>query len=430
MEAAVKYLLGYLNQVTDDPEHTELDMQALPEGFRELGEGLSRFAGRVRETMVLAEAIAQGNLDVPLPKPDNEIAAPLKSLHAALKHLTWQTQQVAKGDYQQRVDFMGDFSKAFNEMTWQLARRRTALLKELDHRRRENRSLLQNKSLYEQLVGQLEQLVVVADAGTGEWLFVSRETEEISANGAAMEKFCRWVTEHIKDSGSHGAVRTEELELTMDGTARNYSVSFHAMRWAERTAVAFVLTDISRETESMKSLQNMVNHDPLTQRYNRRYGMQLLSEWLAQAKSFVLGFVDIDNLKGVNDQFGHIEGDRYIILVSDILSEFSTDAVICRIGGDEFMLLAQNWSFEDAKARMEQLKLSMAAYNDVSEVCYDHSISYGLIPVGADNILDASDLLRMADERMYLYKRAYKREMRMKQDWEKELLAGENSIRE
>lgn len=430
MEAAVKCLLDYLNQVTDDPEHAKLDVQALPEGFRALGEGLSRFTGQVWETMVLAEAIAQGNLEVSLPKPENEIAAPLKSLHATLKHLTWQTQQVAKGDYQQRVDFMGDFSKAFNEMTWQLARRRTALLKELDHRRRENRSLIQNKSLYEQLVGQLEQWVVVADAGTGEWLFVSREAEEISANEAAIEKFRCWVAEHIKNSDSSGAVRTEELELTANGASRNYSVSFHTMRWAERTAVAFVLTDISRETESMKSLQDMVNHDPLTQRYNRRYGMQLLSEWLAQAKSFVLGFVDIDNLKGVNDQFGHIEGDRYIIQVSDILSEFSADAVICRIGGDEFMLLAQNWSFEDARVRMEQLKLSMAAYNGVSEPYYDHSISYGLIPVGADNILDASDLLRTADERMYLYKRAYKREMRIKHEREKELLAGEHSTRE
>ena len=64
-----------------------------------------------------------GNFDCALPSPDNEIAASLKSLHASLKHLTWQAQQVAKGDYNQRVDFMGDFSIAFNNMIEQLNQR-------------------------------------------------------------------------------------------------------------------------------------------------------------------------------------------------------------------------------------------------------------------------------------------------------------------
>ena len=44
----------------------------------------------------------------------------LKHLHASLKHLTWTTQQIAKGDFSLEVDFMGDFSVAFNSMTQQL----------------------------------------------------------------------------------------------------------------------------------------------------------------------------------------------------------------------------------------------------------------------------------------------------------------------
>jgi nitrogen fixation/metabolism regulation signal transduction histidine kinase len=43
-----------------------------------------------------------------------------KNLHANLRHLTWKTQQIAGGDLNQQVDFMGDFSKAFNSMTQQL----------------------------------------------------------------------------------------------------------------------------------------------------------------------------------------------------------------------------------------------------------------------------------------------------------------------
>ena len=44
----------------------------------------------------------------------------LKHFHASLRHLTWTTQQIAKGDFNHEVDFMGDFSAAFNSMTQQL----------------------------------------------------------------------------------------------------------------------------------------------------------------------------------------------------------------------------------------------------------------------------------------------------------------------
>jgi hypothetical protein len=47
---------------------------------------------------------------------NNFMASPFKALHSSLLHLTWQAREVAKGDYCQRVDFMGDFSNAFNAM--------------------------------------------------------------------------------------------------------------------------------------------------------------------------------------------------------------------------------------------------------------------------------------------------------------------------
>ncbi len=55
------------------------------------------------------------------------MAGALKTLHASLRHLTWQTQRVAAGDFSQRVDFMGDFSEAFNSMVIALDEARTEL---------------------------------------------------------------------------------------------------------------------------------------------------------------------------------------------------------------------------------------------------------------------------------------------------------------
>lgn len=86
------------------------------------------FAECTAETRALAQALSRGDLHSALPSPGNEMAAPLKALHATLSHLTWQTQQVARGNYNQHVEFMGEFAAAFNGMIEQLDRQRSALV--------------------------------------------------------------------------------------------------------------------------------------------------------------------------------------------------------------------------------------------------------------------------------------------------------------
>ena len=123
-------LYKYLDDMLYNPAKASLDTEALPEEFVKLGKGLQYFNNIVSETRKLAKELSTGNLNCDLPTRENEMAAPLKSLHASLKHLTWQTQQVAKGDYRQRVDFMGDFSEAFNNMTLRLEQQRKIDFKE------------------------------------------------------------------------------------------------------------------------------------------------------------------------------------------------------------------------------------------------------------------------------------------------------------
>ncbi|WP_295436319.1 SpoIIE family protein phosphatase [uncultured Thiodictyon sp.] len=65
-------------------------------------------------------SMARGELDRAPPAGKMRVLQSFKSLQANLRHLTWKTQQIAAGDLSQRVDFMGDFSTAFNEMTRQL----------------------------------------------------------------------------------------------------------------------------------------------------------------------------------------------------------------------------------------------------------------------------------------------------------------------
>jgi hypothetical protein len=69
------------------------------------------------EIQAFINPLSEGRLDeLKPPSRKNFLGSPFKALHSNLLHLTWQAKQVAAGDYRQRVDFMGDFSEAFNAM--------------------------------------------------------------------------------------------------------------------------------------------------------------------------------------------------------------------------------------------------------------------------------------------------------------------------
>ncbi|WP_461257902.1 ATP-binding protein [Treponema sp. R80B11-R83G3] len=123
-------LLSYLNDLINKPSSASLDIESLPEAFGDFCRELQHIGTAICETRTLAKELASGNLHCALPLPSNEIASPLKMLHSSLSHIAWQTQQVAKGDYKQRVSFMGDFSAAFNDMVEQLEHRRKTIMDE------------------------------------------------------------------------------------------------------------------------------------------------------------------------------------------------------------------------------------------------------------------------------------------------------------
>jgi two-component system, sensor histidine kinase and response regulator len=98
----------------------------LPDGhpeneFKQLVGYVNEFVAEYRSLTRLAFELSRGDLQhYDHPKGGLQVYQSFKNLHANLRHLTWKTQQIAKGDFEQRVDFMGDFSQAFNQMTQQL----------------------------------------------------------------------------------------------------------------------------------------------------------------------------------------------------------------------------------------------------------------------------------------------------------------------
>jgi len=81
---------------------------------------INQFITEYNSSTELVYTLSRGDLSFETPKGKMLILQSLKNLQASLRHLTWTTQQIARGDFSHAVDFMGDFSAAFNSMTQQL----------------------------------------------------------------------------------------------------------------------------------------------------------------------------------------------------------------------------------------------------------------------------------------------------------------------
>lgn len=107
------------------------------------------------------------------------------------------------------------------------------------------------------------------------------------------------------------------------------------------------------------SMENIT--DPLTGLINRRGMQATLNEWEAERQPFSVIMCDIDHFKQVNDTFGHAIGDQVLQFVAKHMLESSREGdLVCRVGGEEFMLLLPHTDLNLAKSAAERLRLRIA----------------------------------------------------------------------
>jgi len=409
----------YLSGILYGQGTTSIDLDSMSdEEHRSFAEALMQFGEMAMETREFALSLSRGELDSKHPSRGNELAAPLKSLHATLKHLTWQAQQISGGDYDQHVGFMGEFSHAFNEMVSQLAERSREMEAEVESNKERYEELDKANSIFEAITSSMEDWIVMVDRATGEHLFKNHRAETMLADGTFEYQLDGLLFEYANSIGSDEDPRKEEFSLISDCALQYFEIMLYPIRWFESDAVACVLTDVTASKEEFSRLEDAAYKDVMTGAYNRLYGMKLLDQYAEEKTPFTLVFIDMDMLKYVNDIFGHAEGDAYIKSVADILQDISPLAVVCRLGGDEFMVIIKECDspgsdmediFECAREKLANSNLQ----DESGEPIYQRSISFGIIKVDEANELSTSDILAVADERMYDYKKAHKQERRV-----------------
>jgi len=197
---------------------------------------------------------------------------------------------------------------------------------------------------------------------------------------------------------------TQQLDFIDDFSASiNYMISQLQERETEyMSALDASEKALAEKERELRKLQGIAFFDSLTNCYSRHMGLQILDLWLREEREFTLSFIDLDNLKYVNDVFGHAEGDRYITSIAKRLKNTFEKSVIARLGGDEFMLLSARPICEISPI-MEFLQAALITDRSYP---FRRSISYGI--VSGDETRTASELLALADERMYACKRTHK----------------------
>lgn len=170
-----------------------------------------------------------------------------------------------------------------------------------------------------------------------------------------------------------------------------------------------VLSGIADITEIKRIEHELKIHaftDALTGVANRRYGMELMEKKLDTAKlkkeEFNLCFLDIDNLKFVNDQFGHLEGDSLIIEVCKIIrEEISPEDIIFRYGGDEFIILFKDNSRETIDKTCRGILSRFEILNRIRHKSYSISASLGLFSQKPDMNFTPEQIIEAVDQEMY-----------------------------
>lgn len=163
------------------------------------------------------------------------------------------------------------------------------------------------------------------------------------------------------------------------------------------------LRDLGYYNEQLH-LQSM--RDDLTQLYNRRGFMTLGNECYENAKknfqSLLLLYVDLDNLKKINDQYGHNEGDYAISQAAEILNKtFRSTDIICRLGGDEFTVLIEDASLTDEDKIRRRIQHYCDLHNNSSQKPYQLSMSIGASSFTPDSDKSFETLMKEADLALY-----------------------------
>jgi diguanylate cyclase (GGDEF)-like protein len=271
----------------------------------------------------------------------------------------------------------------------------------LDHTGR----LISTNPAVGQLLGPLRDGATDYDELVDHW-FDPRETLVHDSAGTPVAPGDRPIVRTLKTGISfEGEVRTHRRQ---DGRRVWLTMSSRRLNPDEgdRSAVIVAFRDITAARSTTERLAHQATHDSLTGLPNRAHLTDTARRLRFEAKLAAVLFVDLDDLKCVNDSLGHDAGDVVIQAAARrIRAAVRQDDVVCRLAGDEFVVLlvdsAHRTELDDLTQRINR---ALVEPMEVAGSTVQMGASIGVIEVLPDDPRDAATLLREADRAMYAAK--------------------------
>ncbi|MEN8140416.1 MAG: sensor domain-containing diguanylate cyclase [Thermodesulfobacteriota bacterium] len=220
----------------------------------------------------------------------------------------------------------------------------------------------------------------------------------------------RWL-EHSHTRAENGVVEPIEFEIRTKAGERKWI--HHVCRTVksstgENIGIRGSNRDISDLKILQRKLEHVAGHDPLTGLANRSLLMEHLRQRLKEASRqqsmFVVAFIDLDDFKAINDDYGHDVGDQVLQRVAeDLKANIRQDDIIARFGGDEFVGIFRVTANDDANVLKEKILQTLSRKIACQRFNITVMLSIGMSVYPADST-DIDELLKIADQEMYTMK--------------------------
>jgi diguanylate cyclase (GGDEF)-like protein/PAS domain S-box-containing protein len=225
------------------------------------------------------------------------------------------------------------------------------------------------------------------------------------------------VVRRADEKRAKGIADRYELDfIHKDGSRRTFLVSGGPrIQGAHFGGTMAVLTDITDRKRMEEEIRALSLRDELTTLYNRRGFMTLADHQIKTAtrlkKKVAILYLDVDNLKRINDSGGHKMGDRALVEIAFVLKKSFREAdIVGRLGGDEFCVLAMESNKIDAAMLTQRLQAKLDLFNTRSsaEAGFSLSVSIGVFTRDPEYPVTIEEMLSRADHLMYEQKRSKK----------------------
>ena len=206
-----------------------------------------------------------------------------------------------------------------------------------------------------------------------------------------------------------------QYSISVSSIASQISVTLRSLYMMEEQnkAKQALQNSLERFIRDNTKLEEIAQKDELTDLYNRRgfiaNSEKKLDDPVNQDKVAVICYADMDNLKKINDKFGHDDGDFALCTIAEILRESFRDSdVIGRFGGDEFVTLAITGADIDVDKLKARIDTVTKRLNEQAGKPYPIEMSTGIFKFTITGKIDIYEILNNADELLYQEKIAKK----------------------